>query len=225
MPVLHALLRLPAVPAHRRSTLSAGLMPLGRQVGATLLPLAWQRGESLSDAVNVVRLFVAHDLEHLAGDHRGEHVQHFMTVVAIDEQPLGGRPHLGRVVGPQPVRDDLVHGDVKYWVDDVPADADLASALLEGAAKFGVLGFDQQAPLVLVGRVQPCQVDAIHFTFGRHNSEALSLFVAHHTHPIPRRGNPPRANEDAIALGVCLVSNNGVFPDVAGLLLETVPAP
>lgn len=200
-------------------------MPFGGQVGATLLPLARQRGESLSDAVSVVKLLVAHDLEHLAGDHRGEHVQHFMTVIAIDEQPLGGRPHLGRVVGPQLVRDDLMHGDVERWVDDVPADADLASVLLEGSAKFGVLGFNQQAPLVLVGRVQPCQVDAIHFTFGRHNSEALSLFVAHHTHPIPASGERPRAHEDAIALGVSLISNNGVFPDVAGLLLETVPAP
>ncbi|MGH9028927.1 MAG: hypothetical protein ACRDV4_04860 [Acidimicrobiales bacterium] len=76
-----------------------------------------------------------------------------------------------------------MHGDLEYRVDDVPADADLASRLLECTTKFGVFGFDQQAPFVLVGRVQQCEVDAIHFTFGRQDSEPPSLFVAHHTEP------------------------------------------
>lgn len=163
-------------------------MPFCRQVGTTLLPLAWQGCEGLPHPFDVVGLLVAHDFEHLAGNHRGEHVQHFMALIAVGEKPLGGRPHLGRVVGPQLVRDDLVHGDVEYRVHDVPADADLVSPLLERASKLGVFGSDQQAPLVLVGGVQQGEVDAIHLTFGRQNSKPLPLFVAHHIEPTRRVG-------------------------------------
>lgn len=123
---------------------------------------------------------MTHDLEHLASDHRSEHVQHLMALIAIAEKPLGGRPHLGRVVGPELIGDYLVHSDVEYWVDGVATDSNFAPPLLEGTSKFGVFGFDQQAPLVLVGWVQRRQIDAIHFTFGSKNRELLSLFVVHH---------------------------------------------
>jgi hypothetical protein len=53
-----------------------------------------------------------------------------------------------------------------------------------------VFGFDQQAPLVLVGGIQQCQVDAVHFTFGRSNSEPPSLLLAHRTHPTPLDRKP-----------------------------------
>ena len=62
---------------------------------------------------------------------------------------------------------------------------------LRGAAKFGMFSFNQQAPLVLVGGIQQCQVDTIHFTFGRQSSEPLPLFVAHRTHPTRAFGGPP----------------------------------
>lgn len=70
-------------------------------------------------------------------------MQYLVSLIAAGQQPLGGLPHLGRLVRQQPVGDYLVHGHVQHRVERRSPDVDLPQVRLDSCAELGVLGLDQ----------------------------------------------------------------------------------
>ena len=118
-------------------------MPFLGDGGTLPLPGIRKLGQGRSYALDLVGRLVAQGLEDLAGDHRSEHVQHLVPLIAGGQKPHRGLPHLWRVVGPQLVGDDLMHGDVQDPIDRHPSDVDLALSIGQSLVQLRMLGLDE----------------------------------------------------------------------------------
>ena len=96
---------------------------------------------------------------HLPRGDRAGHVQDFVALVAERGQSPGGLPDLRRVVVPELVRDDLVHGDVQPRVDRGALYDDLVVASPKGSVQLRMLGLDQDPALVRIVGVQIFELD------------------------------------------------------------------
>jgi hypothetical protein len=72
---------------------------------------------------------------------------------------LRGRPGLGRIVVPELVGDDLVHGDVETRVDRPSPDDHFVIAATEGAVQLRMLDLEQDPALVRIGGIEVLELD------------------------------------------------------------------
>ena len=143
------------------------------------LPALGQGGQLQADALKIVRGVTGECPPNLGGDDGTQHVQHLVALVAGSGQPLGRLPHLGWVVGPELVGDDLVHGNVQSGVHGLVSSPDFAEAGTEGLLQLRVLSLDQCPTLVFVGGVEKCQVDAVDLSRARRAGKRLASSLAH----------------------------------------------
>jgi hypothetical protein len=157
----------------------AVLVLLRGELVAVMLPRVRERGERCSRPVGIRCRVVVEDLVDVAGHDGREHVQHLVTLIAGSEQPLRGVPDLGRVVGPELVRDDFVHRQVVRWPDGCALEVNLVAIVGYSRAQFGMLSKNQDASVVFVVGVEERQVDAVELTGRRRNCETAPLVFGH----------------------------------------------
>jgi hypothetical protein len=94
-----------------------------------------------------------HGVVEVVTDHGRDHVHDVVPVIAKAGQPLNGLPCLGRVVGQQLGRGNLVHGDVQPGAERLTAGDHLLIAA-QRLFEFGVLRLDQEREFALLQGVQ-----------------------------------------------------------------------
>jgi len=88
-------------------------------------------------------------------------VQDLVPLVPERDQSLSSLPGLGRIVVPELVGDDLVHGEVETRADRLPSEEDLLVTPPEGSVQLRMLGLEQDPALVRIGGIEVLELDLL----------------------------------------------------------------
>jgi hypothetical protein len=105
-------------------------------------------------------------------------VEDLVAIVALSKQPFRRASHLGRIIGPDLIRNDLVHRNVQPGVDHLGAGVK-ARAVIERPSHFRMLCLDQNSALVFIGRVEHHEIDAIDLTGSGRADKGSPFGLAH----------------------------------------------